>query len=251
MKTADISFKPITLRYAKAYGRIRLSPETVKLIKEQKLPKGDLVPATKIAGLYGAKKTDEVLPFCHRISFDFLTIDLKINRDSVEVFSEVRGVAKTGYEMEALSAVSSALLNIFDMCKGVDSNMVIEEVKIIEKGGGKSDWMSDLKGTKFNLSFREDRLGMRVRELMEELGSRHSEHWDIFISSNEPRNAQELTGATALVSSILFTYLPGENPSLVKIFKDDRGRLIVKLPEKEEVIEVFFTALGPHLRSLL
>ncbi|NPB08242.1 MAG: cyclic pyranopterin monophosphate synthase MoaC, partial [Aquificae bacterium] len=140
MRTVDVSGKPETLREAVAYGRIRLSPETVKLIREGRIPKGNLPEATKMAGLMGAKRTWELLPFCHPIPLDHVSLEVSLGEDYLEVRAFVRGIARTGYEMEALTAVSTALLNVYDMCKALDEGMVIEEIKLLEKRGGKSDW---------------------------------------------------------------------------------------------------------------
>ena len=105
MRTVDVSYKLQTLREAKAYGRIKLSKECLEKIKEKKLPKGDCIEATKLAGIYGAKHTPMLLPFCHPIGFDHVEMELNIGEDFIEVFATVRGIARTGYEMEALTAV--------------------------------------------------------------------------------------------------------------------------------------------------
>jgi len=120
MKTVDVSYKLQTLREATAYGRIKLSKECIERIKNNNLPKGNCVEASKVAGLFGAKKTPELLPFCHPIGFDHAEVELNIGEDYIEVRATVRGIARTGYEMEALTAVSVALLNIYDMCKNFD-----------------------------------------------------------------------------------------------------------------------------------
>ncbi|SHK13076.1 cyclic pyranopterin monophosphate synthase MoaC [Thermocrinis minervae] len=140
MRTVDVSNKPPTLRIARAYGRIRLKTQTVQKIIQGQVPKGDVLSASKLAGIMASKHTHQLLPFCHPLSIDHVEVDLKINEDSIEVFSFVKGVARTGYEMEALTAVSVSLLCIYDMCKGLDDSMVIEEIKLLEKKGGKSDW---------------------------------------------------------------------------------------------------------------
>jgi len=157
VKTIDVSDKIETLREAKAYGFIELSKETIEKIKSNELPKGNLIEATKLTALYGAKNTQQILPFCHPISIDFVEGELYIKEDGIEVFATVRGIARTGYEMEALNAVSTMLLNIYDMCKGVDKNIVIKEIKLISKKGGKSDYFEDLSGEKAAVIVLSDR----------------------------------------------------------------------------------------------
>jgi len=157
VKTIDVSDKIETLREAKAYGFIELSKETIEKIKSNELPKGNLIEATKLTALYGAKNTQQILPFCHPISIDFVEGELYIKEDGIEVFATVRGIARTGYEMEALNAVSTMLLNIYDMCKGLDKNIVIKEIKLISKKGGKSDYFEDLSGEKAAVIVLSDR----------------------------------------------------------------------------------------------
>ncbi|MGC8676912.1 MAG: bifunctional molybdenum cofactor biosynthesis protein MoaC/MoaB [Hydrogenobaculum sp.] len=157
MKTIDVSDKIETLREAKAYGFIELSKETVEKIKLNQLPKGNLIEATKLCALYGAKATQQVLPFCHPVNVDFVEGEINIKENGIEVFATVRGIARTGYEMEALNAVSTMLLNIYDMCKGIDKNMVIKEIKLLSKRGGKSDYFEDLSGEKAAVIVLSDR----------------------------------------------------------------------------------------------
>ena len=181
MRTVDVSYKLQTLREAKAYGRIKLSKECVEKIKEKKLPKGDCIEATKLAGIYGAKHTPMLLPFCHPIGFDHAEVELNIGEDFIEVFATVRGIARTGYEMEALTAVSVALLNVYDMCKNFDPDMVIEEIKLLSKRGGKSQHFEDLKGIKTAVVTVSDRASKGIYEdksgklLMEKLKELQSE----------------------------------------------------------------------------
>ena len=180
MRTVDVSTKFDTLRTARAVGRIRLSPETVKKILNREIPKGDVLAASQIAGLIGAKKTAELMPFCHPIPIDHIEVNVRTGEDYVEVEAEVRGIWRTGYEVEAMNAVLTALLNVYDMCKAFDKNMVIEEVKLVSKSGGKSDWAEDLKGLKAAVitvsdstfaGEREDKSGLLAREILEEFGA--------------------------------------------------------------------------------
>jgi len=180
MKTADITYKFNNLRKAKAVGRIKLSPETIKLILDRKIPKGDVLAASQIAGIIGAKKTADLMPFCHPIPIDQVVVNTKVGEDYIEVEAEIKGIWRTGYEVEAMNAVMSALLNIFDMCKAFDSNMVIEGVKVISKSGGKSDWAEDLKGLKAAVitvsdsafkGKRKDESGEVACKILEEFGA--------------------------------------------------------------------------------
>ncbi|RUM45763.1 MAG: bifunctional molybdenum cofactor biosynthesis protein MoaC/MoaB [Desulfurobacterium sp.] len=180
MKTVDVSTKFDTLRTAKAKGRIRLSPETVKKILNKEIPKGDVLAASQIAGIIGAKKTSELMPFCHPIPIDHIEVKTKVGEDFIEVEAEIRGIWRTGYEVEAMNACLTALLNIYDMCKAFDSGMVIEEVKLVEKSGGKSDWAEDLSGLKAAVitvsdsafaGEKEDRSGKVAQEILKEFGA--------------------------------------------------------------------------------
>jgi GTP cyclohydrolase subunit MoaC len=110
-----------------------------------------------LCALYGAKATQQILPFCHPISIDFVEGEVNIKENGIEVFATVRGIARTGYEMEALNAVNTMLLNIYDMCKGIDKNMVIKEIKLLSKKGGKSDYFEDLSGEKAAVIVLSDR----------------------------------------------------------------------------------------------
>ncbi len=180
MRTVDISHKLETLREATAYGRIKLSPQCVDKIKNNLLPKGNCLEASKLAGIYGAKQTPFLLPFCHPVGFDHIEIETNVGIDFIEIKAKVRGIARTGYEMEALTAVSVALLNIYDMCKNFDSSMVIEEIKLLSKKGGKSQYFETLEGLKtavITVSDRaskgiyEDKSGKLAIEKLKELGS--------------------------------------------------------------------------------
>jgi cyclic pyranopterin monophosphate synthase len=141
-RMVDISDKKITLRTAKASGFVRMQSATLDLIEKKFIPKGNVFEVAKIAGIMAAKKTSELIPMCHPLLISH--VDLKIGidrkRSGVKLESEVRLEGKTGVEMEALSAVSIAALTVYDMCKAVDKNMIIEDVKLIEKRGGKSDF---------------------------------------------------------------------------------------------------------------
>ncbi len=147
-KPVDVSNKFETIRTAKAEGKIYLSKESVKMIKDKKVPKGDVLLASQMAGLLGAKRTPDILPFCHNIMIDHVVVDTQLQEDGVYVTAEVKCVGRTGVEMEALTAVSAALLNVYDMLKAFDKHMVIGDIKLVSKRGGKSDYAEDLSGLK-------------------------------------------------------------------------------------------------------
>ena len=252
MRTIDVSHKFETLRTSKAYGRIRLRPETVKLIKEKKLPKGDLVEATKLTGIFGAKRTGEILPFCHPIPLDFVSVEVKINEDSVEVFSEVRGIARTGYEMEALTAVVLALLNVYDMCKGLDDAMVIEEVKLIEKTGGKSDWGGDLKGVKVRVLSPSEDLKRIALQQLKKLGAEEGTDAEILVLIGEEMELKErILSLERIVTLYDFRRDPSGVSSEIKVGRDEKGTVVVIIPPEEDKVKFFFDTFGGLLRSLV
>jgi cyclic pyranopterin monophosphate synthase len=129
----DVGHKPNQLRIAKATGNILLAPATIKLIKENEIKKGDVLTIAEIAGIQAAKKTSELIPLCHPLNITKIDVKANITATGVTINSEVKCIGQTGIEMEALTAVSIALLTVYDMCKAVDKNMVIEKVLLIEK----------------------------------------------------------------------------------------------------------------------
>lgn len=129
----DIGEKEIQTRIAKAEGHITLALATIKLIKADQLKKGDVLTVAQIAGINAAKQTQMLIPLCHNITIDKISVDLSVDRTGITVKSEVKCKGKTGVEMEALTAVSISLLTVYDMCKAVDKNMVIDKIGLIEK----------------------------------------------------------------------------------------------------------------------
>ncbi|MCX6333447.1 MAG: cyclic pyranopterin monophosphate synthase MoaC [Bacteroidia bacterium] len=129
----DIGGKEIQTRIAKARGHIRLAEETIKLIKENQLKKGDVLTVAQVAGINSAKQTQNLIPLCHTISIENVKVSLSVDNTGVIAVSEVKCSGKTGVEMEALTAVSIALLTVYDMCKAVDKNMVIDKIELTEK----------------------------------------------------------------------------------------------------------------------
>ncbi len=136
----DVSPKFNTLRYAKAKGVLYASPETIQRVKDNTVPKGDVVQVARAAGIQAAKQTAQWIVFCHPIPLDWVEISTEVEEDRIKVFAEVRSVWKTGVEMEALTAVSAALLNIYDMLKPLDDDLKIGTIQLVKKRGGKSDF---------------------------------------------------------------------------------------------------------------
>jgi cyclic pyranopterin phosphate synthase len=129
----DVSGKPLQRRVAKASGRIRMDAKTVSLIAENQIKKGDVLTVAEIAGIQAAKKTSELIPLCHPLPISKIDVDTDLGEDSVAVTATAACVGQTGVEMEALTAVSVALLTIYDMCKAVDKGMTIGEIVLLEK----------------------------------------------------------------------------------------------------------------------
>jgi len=129
----DVGGKDDQKRVAKATGHITLKTETIQLIKDNSMKKGDVLTISEIAGIQGGKKTSDLIPLCHPLQITKLNVKATIDPTGVRVNSEARCVGKTGIEMEALTAVSVALLTVYDMCKAVDKEMNIDELKLVEK----------------------------------------------------------------------------------------------------------------------
>ena len=134
----EVSEKENTKRVAVATGFIKMKKETISMIKEGLIKKGDVLSVAQIGGIMGGKKTSDLIPMCHNIFLTGADIRFNILDDCIEIESEVKTIGKTGVEMEALTAVSIAALTIYDMCKAVDKDMVISGIKLIKKMGGKS-----------------------------------------------------------------------------------------------------------------
>ena len=140
----DVGDKAVTRRIAVARGAVRMRPETAARIAANQIAKGDVVATARLAGIMAAKRTGELIPLCHPLPLDFVDVGLTVDarRGVVAIEAEARIVARTGIEMEALTAVTVAALTIYDMCKAVDRGMVIEDVCLTRKSGGRSgDWV--------------------------------------------------------------------------------------------------------------
>jgi cyclic pyranopterin monophosphate synthase len=132
----DVGDKTDTLRHATAKAIVRVSPETISLVKEGNSPKGNIIDAARISGTMAAKKTWDLLPYCHPIPIDHIRIDVSVKEEEIEVIAEVKTTWKTGVEMESLTAASVAALTIYDMLKPLDETLSIESIRLLEKSGG-------------------------------------------------------------------------------------------------------------------
>ena len=143
-RMVDVGGKPETRRVAIASGRIRMSAEALAAIRDGNAPKGDVLAAARIAGIMAAKKTAELIPLCHPLPLTRVAIDLAPDETGVTATATAATDAKTGVEMEALTAVAVALLTVYDMAKVLDKGMTIGEVRLVSKTGGKSgNWKAD------------------------------------------------------------------------------------------------------------
>ena len=129
----DVSAKPLSARTAVATGKIRLQPETLDLISNEQIAKGNVFATARIAGIQAAKQTAHLIPLCHTLPLSEVKVDIVMSNDHAEVKCTARTVAQTGVEMEALTGVAVALLTIYDMCKAVDKEMSIFDIHLIEK----------------------------------------------------------------------------------------------------------------------
>lgn len=138
----DVSHKHHTLRYAKAEGVLITTPDVIAKIRNHKIPKGDLLQVARAAGIQAAKKTSEWIVFCHSLPLDWVDLSFRMDEEEskIHVTAETRTVWKTGLEMEAITAVSAALLNMYDMLKPLDEKAEIGMIRLVEKSGGKSDF---------------------------------------------------------------------------------------------------------------
>ena len=139
-KMVDVGDKDVTSREAVARGHVSIQPETLRLIKEGLMKKGDVLTIAQLAGIMGAKKTSELIPLCHPLPLDRVDVDLELDEaeSRINITATAKTTARTGVEMEALTAVSVAALTLYDMCKSVDPGMRIEGIRLVKKSGGRS-----------------------------------------------------------------------------------------------------------------
>lgn len=149
LQMVDITGKEVTEREAIVEGMVSLKPEVILAIKKQRVPKGNVLEAARLAGILAAKKTPFIIPLCHPIPIEYAGIDFSLTKNRIKVIALVRAKAKTGVEMEALTAVSIACLTIYDMCKPLDKDITISGIKLVKKTGGKSG--TYLRNLKFKI----------------------------------------------------------------------------------------------------
>lgn len=137
-RMVDVGGKPETLRIAIAQGHVTAQPETLRRIAEQHMKKGNVLEVARLAGYMAAKRTSELIPLCHPLNLTSIRVDVAIVAERIEIEAEVQTVGRTGVEMEALTAVSVAGLTVYDMCKAVDREMCISEIRLVKKTGGAS-----------------------------------------------------------------------------------------------------------------
>ena len=142
----DVGDKAVTSRVAVARGAVRMKPETAARIADGQIAKGDVIATARIAGVLAAKKTGELIPLCHPLPIDYIDVRVEVDpvAGRVTLEAEARITAKTGIEMEAMTAVSVAGLTIYDMCKAIDRGMVLEDICLVKKSGGRSgEWVRE------------------------------------------------------------------------------------------------------------
>jgi cyclic pyranopterin phosphate synthase len=138
-RMVDVGSKPVTERMARASGRVRMAPATLVLLRDRRLAKGDVLEVARLAGIMAAKRTPDLIPLCHPLPLELVTVDFSTPGDAtLAIDATVRVTARTGVEMEALTAVTVAALTVYDMCKSVDRSIIIEAIQLEEKSGGRS-----------------------------------------------------------------------------------------------------------------
>ena len=137
-RMVDITEKPVTEREAMAKGMVRMKPETLSLIREGKMAKGDVLAVAQVAGIMAAKQTFQIIPMCHPLLIDEVKVEFSFPEGGIEISTRVKSSGKTGVEMEALTAVAVTALTIYDMCKAVERGIRIEEIRLVQKSGGRS-----------------------------------------------------------------------------------------------------------------
>jgi cyclic pyranopterin monophosphate synthase len=140
IRMVDVGGKPVTERQAVARGKVLMQAETLSLLKKGKLPKGDVLAAARVAGIMAAKETHRLIPLCHPLLIEDVGVEFSIDdkASAVEITATVKGSGKTGFEMEALTAVAVSGLTIYDMCKTVDQTLRLDNIRLVKKSGGKS-----------------------------------------------------------------------------------------------------------------
>ena len=137
-RMVDVSEKAVTYRTAKAAGRVWMNPETLEKVRQGSMAKGDVLAVAQVAGIMAAKRTWELIPMCHPLPLTSINITFAFQENALDIQAQVKCSGETGVEMEALTAVSAAALTVYDMCKAVQRDMVIAQIRLLEKTGGKS-----------------------------------------------------------------------------------------------------------------
>jgi len=138
-RMVDVGAKEVTVRRARASGRVWMQAETLRMVVERRASKGDVFEVARLAGILAAKRTAELIPLCHSLPLDSVSVSFRTEGpNAIQIEAEARATARTGVEMEALTAVAAAALTVYDMCKAVDREMVIERICLEEKSGGRS-----------------------------------------------------------------------------------------------------------------
>lgn len=171
----DVSFKVTTRRAAIARAELTASPQTIQVIREGKVPKGDPLPIAKVAAVNAAKRTTEWIPYCHPIPIEYVGVDFELHPDRIVVEVEVVSIAKTGVEMEAMTAAAAAALTLYDMLKMIDDDMEIVGVKLLQKLGGKSDHLisGDWTGVVLSVSGEPDDHSIALADGLTSRGAKH------------------------------------------------------------------------------
>lgn len=182
----DISNKIKTERLAKAQAFVEVSPETLKIVKEGKVPKGNLFEVSRATSILSAKKTSEILPFCHNIPIEWVEVNFEVKENGILIETIVKSIAKTGCEMEALFAASVCALNIYDMLKPIDKEIKITDIRIIEKKGGKSDFIEEIPedfkagvlviSDSVHAGKKQDKSGKIIVEKLKQIGVKNIEY---------------------------------------------------------------------------
>lgn len=196
----DISAKVKTLRTATAKTVLKVSPSTIKAIKEGRIPKGDPLPVAKVAAVQAAKNTSQIIPYCHPLPIDYVGVEFDLKDNSIDIHATVKAVYKTGVEMEALTAASVAALTIYDMTKMLDEDMEISSTVLVSKTGGKSDFRQKSSGLKAAVIVMSDTIAAGKKEdqsgqlIVERLKTEGMEVVDYQIISDDP------SGITAAIN---------------------------------------------------
>jgi cyclic pyranopterin phosphate synthase len=251
----DITAKVNSLRTATAQAILRVSPETILMIQENRVPKGDPLTVAKVAAVQAAKNTPQLIPYCHPVPLDFVGIDFELSNDQIRITATTKAIYKTGVEMEALSAVSIAALNLYDMLKMLDEKMRIETIELLEKQGGKGDFKqafaSQLKAAVIVISDtvaagkKQDRSGRLIVQRLETEGLTVSHYQTVPDEPDTIQAAVQNYTSHDVVDLIITTGGTGVTPrdqtpeSLADLFER-------RLPGVEEALRAYGQVRTPY-----